>query len=108
MKDLNVADLPPRLDPVGITWKHDALPRVLPADWAIHSVLEDGASYTSRDGLVVIVSSDVELDGKRWQHLSVSRSKPTPQLPSWLDLRRSKEIFMGKDVKAVQILPAES
>ena len=61
--------------------------------------------YKSRDGLAVIVSCSVEEDGKPWVHLSVSRKK---SIPTWVDLVNVKEVFLGKDTLAIQILPARS
>ncbi len=77
----------------------------LPANWSIKAIDDDGGMYKSRDGLAVIVSCSVEEDGKPWIHLSVSRKK---SIPTWVDLVNVKEIFMGKDALAIQILPPRS
>lgn len=57
------------------------------------------------DDVAVLVSESVEADDRIWLHVSVSR--PT-RLPSWSDLRRVKDAFIGKDRKAIQVLPAQS
>jgi hypothetical protein len=57
------------------------------------------------DPLTVLISGQVESDGKRWLHVSCARSN---RLPSWEDLKLVKETFIGKDKKAIQILPSES
>lgn len=55
--------------------------------------------------LAVICSAQVEADGKRWIHVSCSRAD---RLPSWKDLRRVKDVFVGVHRKAVQVFPAQS
>ena len=57
------------------------------------------------DDLIVLVSQSLEADDRMWLHASLSR--PT-RLPSWSDLRRVKDAFIGKDKKAVQVFPADS
>lgn len=76
--------------------------RVVPFGW--HSIEQraDGRAWQCADGLRVIESVGVELDGKEWHHVSLSRSM---QLPSWEEVQRVKDIFMGKDVTALQVLP---
>lgn len=78
---------------------------VLPPDWKIVETAPDGAYYKSTDGLAVIVSVATELDGKRWLHVSCSRAE---RLPSWFDLRRVKNVFVGEDKKAIQVLPPQT
>lgn len=56
------------------------------------------------DDLKVLVSESVEADERVWLHVSFSR--PT-RLPTWSDLRRVKDAFIGKDKKAIQVFPAE-
>ena len=55
--------------------------------------------------MVLLVSGAEEEDGKRWLHLSVSRRD---RLPSWPELREVKNLFLGREVMAVQVLPIES
>lgn len=55
--------------------------------------------------LLVITSGRVEKDGKRWIH--VSMSYPT-KLPGWGVYRMVKDRFIGRDKKAIQVLPADS
>lgn len=56
--------------------------------------------------LTVIWSASVEKDGKRWVHVSVSRSDQT--LPRWKELQKVKDDFIGRDNLALQILPPEN
>jgi hypothetical protein len=57
------------------------------------------------DDVMVLVSESVESDDRIWLHVSVSRPN---RLPTWADLRRVKDAFIGKDRKAIQVLPAQS
>lgn len=54
------------------------------------------------DSLLVVCSARVESDGKRWIHVSCSRPN---RLPTWQDVRRVKDVFIGKDRRAIQVLP---
>lgn len=45
-------------------------------------------------------------DGKWWLHLSCAKAKQK-RLPSWDDLKEIKNIFIGRDKKAIQVLPDE-
>jgi hypothetical protein len=83
-------------------WAVDLLPRVLPAGWREHNDPRAGLWFSSGDGLRVIMTAAVERDGKRWIHVSFSRPN---RLPSWDDLRKVKDVFLGNDRLAVQIQP---
>jgi hypothetical protein len=82
---------------------------VLPIGW--HELkewrLEDiGRRYQNRiSGMTVLLSGRVELDGKRWVHLSVSYPD---RLPTWEDLVYAKELFMGRESRALQVIPPRS
>jgi hypothetical protein len=55
--------------------------------------------------LYVICSARAEADGKRWAHVSCSyRNK----LPSWEEMRLVKDTFIGRDKKAIIVLPPEA
>ena len=79
------------------------LPRVLPAGWRVLETRADGVKY-QRDGLRAIVSVAMELDGRAWMHLSVSRGM---RLPSWEELRDAKDLFIG-DRYAYQVFPTRA
>jgi hypothetical protein len=82
----------------------DLLPRVLPVDWRCEDARENGAAYRCSRGLLVM--AEVELvRGEMWLHVSLSRAAA---LPSWEDLREVKDLFVGRDRKAVQVLPPAS
>ena len=55
--------------------------------------------------LRVICSACVEADGKRWVHVSCSRPN---RIPSWEELRLVKDTFVGRDRKAIQVLPSDA
>ncbi len=57
------------------------------------------------DPLKVIISGRVEDDGRRWIHVSCSHRN---RLPSWQTLREVKDTFIGKERKAIQVLPPQS
>jgi hypothetical protein len=65
----------------------------------------DGAAYRSMDGLMVIMSKDIEQDGKEWTHLSFSRKN---RMPSYNDMVLVKAVFIGSDKDAIMVLPRKS
>ena len=80
-------------------------PVILPHYWEVDIRLDDGTRYiASVLGLAAIVSVAREPDGKRWVHLSVSHRH---RLPKWRELRETKDLFLGRNVYAYQVLPPE-
>lgn len=82
----------------------ELLPRVLPSGWSLVQRSQDGAAYQGRS-LHVIVSVATELDGLHWLHVSVSHPI---RLPKWSELREVKDLFIGRERKAMQVLPPSS
>lgn len=83
----------------------DFIPAILPPNWEIVSKVEDGACFRNfYKKMIVIVSCSKELDGKNWLHVSCSRST---RLPAWEELSEVKEIFIGANKTALQLLPAK-
>lgn len=88
----------------------DAMPLVIPAGWRRLSdiVFENEAGelngnwYEDLTGLRVGLSVEKEQDGRWWVHLSVSHRD---RLPKWKEFVMVKEIFIGRDRPAVQVLP---
>jgi len=85
-------------------------PLVLPATWReVHDGRFDAryqAIYMhTRAPLTVMVTAKRERDERRWLHVSVSH---TSRLPDWKDLREVKDIFIGRERRALQVLPPES
>lgn len=84
----------------------DIVPKVLPSDWKRVACLgPDGGVWEQRGGLGVIVSGADYPDGKDWLHLSVSRRE---RVPSYAELIYVKELFIGKDRKAIMVLPSRA
>jgi hypothetical protein len=74
--------------------------------WHLLEVRGDGASWERRPGAAtVIVSGAVELDGRRWLHVSLAHPRWTP---SYSDLCRVKELFIGADREAYQKFARQS
>jgi hypothetical protein len=58
--------------------------------------------YRHNDGTIVIASQAIERDGQLWQHVSVSVSKH--KLPTWDCLCSVRDIFLGPETLAIQVL----
>lgn len=77
---------------------------VLPADWKCGESYSNAAIYSSISGLLAIV--EVEMNGTdRWIHVSFSRRD---RLPTYEEMSLIKDLFIGRDRKAIQILPPKS
>lgn len=61
----------------------------------------DGMAFR-KGSMIVIVSIAEERDGETWLHVSVSRPN---KYPTYEELKRVKEIFVGADRDAIQIFP---
>ena len=81
-------------------------PSVLPLGWELHEEGEDGYSFINRRyGQGIIMSEATERDGKRWRHFSMSCRT---RIPTWEELVKAKEAFLGVESKAIQIIPPRS
>ncbi len=79
--------------------------RPIPDSWARRDGGPFGLEgYKNADGLRVLLSVDTIEGGRRWLHVSCSRPG---QLPTWEDLRLVKDIFIGRNHEAVQVLPKD-
>ena len=76
-------------------------PRVLPPGW--RRLSDPGNKWLTNDGLSVICSAE-QVDDRRWWHVSFARQN---RMPSWEDLRKVKDVFVGKSRTAIQVLPSE-
>lgn len=105
----------PRVDwrPLPRAERDALLPLVLPADWRRERDFSVMAVFRRADGLLVMVSLaehlaepvyDVIIHAA-WLHVSTSRKD---RLPSWEDLRDVKNLFVGLDRRAIQILPPQA
>lgn len=76
---------------------------ILPKGWVKIAQREDGAMYRNQAvGLSVICSGAIELDGRHWVHVSLSRRS---RMPSYDDLKLVKNLFIGESNQAVQVFP---
>ncbi|TXH09059.1 MAG: hypothetical protein E6R04_09270 [Spirochaetes bacterium] len=84
---------------------------VLPSGWtqlstdALPLPPEVTRAFVFRDGLRVIATvEDHYPDKSTWLHVSFSYPN---RLPNWQDLRAVKDLFIGRNRLAIQILPVE-
>lgn len=84
------------------------LPRIIPSTWHREphpmgpGADREVAVFRHDSGMAVLISAARHQDGRRWLHVSVSRRN---RLPSWEDLRQVKDVWIGQDRVAVQVLP---
>ena len=79
-------------------------PLILSGSWREVERRRDGSMYTNAlTGQRVILSLE-EHEGRKWLHCSTSFPD---RLPTWPELRDAKDLFIGREVEAVQILPPE-
>lgn len=99
----------PRYEPLPLP---DFLPEVLPAGWVELPIpLSNGwgterayhRAYVKYDRLIVLASCARQLDGKAWLHVSVSRRNQ--ETPSWDAMSEVKDLFIGSDRTALQVMP---
>lgn len=93
----------------------DVIPKVLPPNWkdmqlginipnAKAFMVSPSVMQNQNDVLRVIATVEPLIGEEWWLHVSFSRSD---RLPSWEDLKYVKEVLIGKDKLAVQLLPRE-
>lgn len=103
----------------------ESRPRVLPAGWQLTEAYMQGAAYdhvgvesqllvgvpvaqrTFRAMLSVEWVCSVEPGDvpQLWLHLSFSHAY---RIPTWLELKGAKALFIGDDLKAISVLPAKA
>lgn len=86
-------------------WFDEYRPRVLPAGWRLLDVAEDGARWLGPNHQTVIMSGDRYGDGKRWLHLSTAFPS---RLPRWREVVEVRDVFLGRERKAIQVLAPAS
>lgn len=76
----------------------------LPRNWKCFTAPGGlGKAFTNTlSGLLVLASTDIMEDGSRYLHISCSYPD---RLPTWDDLKIVKNIFIGEDREAFQVLP---
>lgn len=74
--------------------------------WSVESFGEFGRKYVHNLTFQsVILSVSEEADGRVWAHLSTAFPS---RLPTWGDLRKAKDLFLGEEARAIQVLPPKS
>jgi hypothetical protein len=90
------------------------LPEKLPKDWKrVRNKLMENLGGTpelapwfqDRTGLTVTLTCQMEKDSKKWIHCSISRPN---RIPSYNELCRVKELFLGKDSLALMLFVPEA
>ena len=81
-------------------------PKIIPVGWQKWEQNADGYKYVHQVlGRSVIISWALESDGKMWIHFSMACRE---RVPSWDEFRDAKEIFLGVESKAIQVIPPRS
>ena len=81
-------------------------PPTPPPGWRQVARSLDGAEYRHNIApYSVIISATAEDDGRPWAHFSVAHPH---RLPTWDDLVRFKEAFLGAESKAIQVIAPRS
>lgn len=83
------------------------IPRVMPPWWHldVQRTVDGGEYFRSKYGLAVLMGAEMFSDGSVWLHVSLSRRS---RLPDWQDVREVKDVFVGDDRAAVQVLPSKA
>lgn len=83
-------------------------PTVISPQWQDLGCILDGINHIYKNnisGMAVILSEDTMQDGKKYLHVSCSFKD---RLPTWDDLKEVKNIFIGDEKVAYQVLPRQS
>jgi hypothetical protein len=85
------------------------IPLVIPANWeesALPPPLQgtDGACFVRTDGSMSVLMTAEDHGATKWLHVSVARRD---RYPTWDELHFIKNLFIGREEDAVQILPRE-
>lgn len=86
-------------------WMFERLPRVVPASWRQIERRGDGVMYLQSLTHLSLIVSGEEHDGRRWIHLSMAHPD---RMPTWPELVDAKEIFLGREEYAAQVIPPRS
>jgi hypothetical protein len=83
--------------------------RVLPAGWTIREERSNGMHVVRgrRESVIVSIERhEHERDGwQLWKHVSLARPD---RLPTWAELTEIRDVFMGREALAVQVLAPAS
>lgn len=78
------------------------LVRDMPKGWKRIEDYVGIARYTHKSNLLVLSALEVHGNKEEWFHCSVSRPD---RYPSWDDIMAVKNLFIGEDNEAIQVLP---
>jgi len=59
----------------------------------------------SGEAIKVIESTNIEADGRRWLHVSVS--KPNGKMPSYEDIQTLRKLFIGEHRECYHVFPTK-
>lgn len=78
----------------------------LPREWQPREApgIDGAAFYNKTIGIGVMISGRIELDGKLWIHVSLSRKS---RMPTYEDMTLVKRLFLGPDRRAIQLFVSE-
>lgn len=84
------------------------MPRVLPTQWRqvpTPEVSRGSVTYQNHSNLLAVLLSAEKAPGTHevWLHVSVSHRD---RIPTWEELRDVKDLFVGRDKLALQVLPS--
>jgi hypothetical protein len=78
---------------------------ILPANWSEIKPPDPLQRAYRRFGTLAVIVTDEIHDGLLWRHASCSHPD---HLPSWEDLREVKDLFVGRNMKAIQVFPRQA
>ena len=84
---------------------------ILPPQWQEIERYGNGAQYvftnliTRQKTMSVIITAEIQRDGKRWLHVSMARAN---RVPDWQEIKLVKSLFIGDDKTALQVFPPKS
>ena len=82
-----------------------SIPLIIPAGWSeIPSFNPITRTFIRSLPHLAVIIGEERHSRDWWIHLSASHRD---RIPSWDELREAKELFIGKDRKAIQVLPTE-
>ena len=84
----------------------DASPCVLPAGWELREEYANARIYKRDAPAPLLVIAEVaEYAGRLWLHVSASSAE---RIPTWEELKGVKDLFVGRERLALQVLPPAS
>jgi hypothetical protein len=86
-------------------WKLPDDVSILPSGWRLWRIRRGIQRHYVNDRRRLSVLAGMENhDGKWWLHISCVQEE---RMPTWEEFKEIKQIFIGRDNKAIQVLPNE-